>query len=70
MFQMIVDFFNMVIDFVKMLIDSLLTLFQLLTTGIPAVLSAVSNLPSFIYSGFLVTISVCLCMILLGRRSS
>jgi hypothetical protein len=70
MFSMIKEFFSMVIDFVVMIVNSLVTLFQMLTTGIPAVLKSIANMPSFIISGVTVTISICLCMVLLGRRSS
>lgn len=69
-FNAILDFFQMVIDFVVMLVNGLVTLFQMLTTGIPAVLKSVANMPGFIVSGITVTISICLCMVLLGRRSS
>ena len=69
-FTAITDFFGMVIDFVMMLLNSLMTLFKLLTTGIPQVLTAVANMPSFIVAGITVTISICLGMVLLGRRSS
>lgn len=70
MFSMIREFFGMVIDFVVMIVNSLVTLFQLLIVGIPSVLKSVANMPGFVVTGVTVTISICLCMVLLGRRSS
>lgn len=66
----IVDFFQMVIQFVIMMINGLMTLFQMLLVGVPSVLEAVASMPGFVVGGVTVTVSICLCMVLLGRRSS
>ena len=64
------DLFTMIVDLLKMVVSSLITLFQMLTTGIPAVLKVVANMPPFVVGGVTITISITLCMVLLGRRSS
>ena len=69
-FDAIYSFFSMVIDFVMMILNSLMTLFQLLIVGVPSVMNTLANMPAFIVAGTTVTISVCLCMVLIGRRSS
>ena len=69
-FNAIVDFIGLIFDFLGMVLNGILTLFQMIIVGIPSVLSAIANMPGFVVSGITITISICLCMVLLSRRSS
>ncbi len=69
-FDAIKEFFGTIFDLIGTVIESILTLIQVLVTGIPSLIATLADMPGFLYSGMLVTISICLMLVLVGRRSS
>lgn len=69
-FNAIKSFFTTIITLIETVVSSIITLLQVLLNGIPALINTIVDLPPFMYAGVLVTISICLMLTILGRRSS